>query len=411
MNSLINNKLVLFGAGKIGRSFIGQIFSVGGYEIVFVDVNAAVIEELNRKQSYQVCFINDEGKKCVTVRNVRGVHACNEKEIVCEVATSGLVAISVGVGTLSQTLPLIAKGLLKRYSEGNNDPLDIIIAENMVNAADYLRDELSKYLPSDYSLTQLVGLVETSVGKMVPFRLPGDEGSDLLKVYAEPYNTLIVDKTAFKNPVPKIDGLAPKQNMKAWVERKLYIHNLGHSAAAYLGYFYFPNLGYIYETLSIKMIFDQVKNAMLQSAAILIKKYPDEFTMQDMIDHVDDLLRRFQNKALGDTVYRVGCDLRRKLGAEDRLVGAIKSAVALDMPYDAILNALVCANYFTAKGPNGQVLDKDINFLKDYGDNLPILLSEICGFDRVNDANIFIEAGTIYNYLNATYLNRKINYS
>ena len=45
-----HNKLVLFGAGKIGRSFIGQLFSRGGYEVVFIDVFKPVIDELNLRR-------------------------------------------------------------------------------------------------------------------------------------------------------------------------------------------------------------------------------------------------------------------------------------------------------------------------------------------------------------------------
>ena len=43
MTKVIKNKLVLFGAGKIGRSFIGQVFSRSGYEVVFIDINQEII--------------------------------------------------------------------------------------------------------------------------------------------------------------------------------------------------------------------------------------------------------------------------------------------------------------------------------------------------------------------------------
>jgi len=44
-----------------------------------------------------------------------------------------------------------------------------------------------------------------------------------------------------------------------------------------------------------------------------MKKYPEEFSAKDLVDHIDDLLYRFQNKVLGDTIFMVGCDLMRKL--------------------------------------------------------------------------------------------------
>ena len=45
-----------------------------------------------------------------------------------------------------------------------------------------------------------------------------------------------MDATAFRNPIPPIPGLDPKQHMAAYVDRKSFIHNLGHAASAYLAY-------------------------------------------------------------------------------------------------------------------------------------------------------------------------------
>ena len=63
-------------------------------------------------------------------------------------------------------------------------------------------EELGRYLPHDYPLNELVGLVETSIGKMVPIMSQKDLEEDPLQVFAEPYNTLIVSKKGFKNPIP-----------------------------------------------------------------------------------------------------------------------------------------------------------------------------------------------------------------
>ena len=39
-------KAVMYGAGNIGRGFIGQLFSLSGYEVVFLDINAKVIDKI-----------------------------------------------------------------------------------------------------------------------------------------------------------------------------------------------------------------------------------------------------------------------------------------------------------------------------------------------------------------------------
>lgn len=385
------DKLVLFGAGRIGRSFIGQLFSRGGYEVVFIDTSVPVIHELNRRGKYNV-IVKGDHSEVMTITNVRGIVATDQSQIASEIDSAGIVAISVGLAGLPSVIPLIASGLLSRYKTDPENPIDLIIAENLRNAADYFRLELARHLPPDYPLNTLVGLVETSIGKMVPIMQEKDIKEDILQVFAEPYNTLILDKAAFKNPIPAIPGLSPKENMKAWVDRKLFIHNLGHVATAYLGYLYNPGFVYLYEALAVPEIKGQVRSTMLQSADVLLKKYPDEFSAQALTDHIDDLLRRFANINLGDTIYRVGCDLLRKLGPEDRLAGAITLAIAMNMPYDKILHALVCGIHFRATDENGKLFPGDEDFVKKSSKGIAPVLSEVCGFDPGSSKDLYRSA-------------------
>jgi len=387
----MNKKLVLFGAGKIGRSFIGQLFSAGGWEVVFVDVYKPVIDELNTCREYNV-IIKGNRESVIKVSNVRGVYAGNEDDVINEICSAGIVATAVGQNSLPGIFPLLAKGLIKRWKQNSELPLDIIIAENLRNAAPYFETELKKYLPENYPFNRMVGLVETSIGKMVPLMTQKDLQQDVLQVFAEEYNTLILDKKAFKNPIPEIEGLAPKENMKAWVDRKLFIHNLGHAAAAYLGFLYNPKFVYLWEALEISEVFSEVREIMQQSAAALIKKYPDEFTEESLQNHIDDLLARFRNHALGDTLFRVGCDLPRKLGPDDRLVGAIKLAIEMNLPYRKILKALVCGCRFRATDENGKMFPAEIEFAEIYKTSIRNVLTDICGFDEIGDEAIIQEA-------------------
>jgi mannitol-1-phosphate 5-dehydrogenase len=387
-------KLVLFGAGKIGRSFIGQLFSLGGYEVVFVDIFKPIIDELNRRKSYNV-IIKAEIEKILPIKNVRGVYAGNKQEVIEEISNADILAVSIGQKGLSTVMPVLAESLLQRYKQDKDSKLDIVIAENLRNAAEYFRTELRRILPAEYPLDQLIGLVETSIGKMVPIMTNKDMDIDILQVFAEPYNTLILDKNAFKNPIPIIDGLSPKENMKAWVDRKLFIHNLGHAATAYIGYFSNPWFKYLHEVLAVPEIFESVRLAMLQSADILLKKYPSEFTYEDLNAHINDLLSRFQNKFLGDTVFRVGCDLSRKLGSEDRLAGAIKASITLELPYDKILYVLICGCFFRAIDEQGNMLKEDAEFITEYKENVHKILKEVCRFDEKTNLQLFKEVDII----------------
>ena len=384
------NKILLFGAGKIGRSFIGQLFSRGGYEVVFIDINKELIDKINARRSYPVIIKSDKGEERLIINNVRGLYISDEANIIREMEAVSYIATAVGQSNLPQVIPIIAKGIRNKLAKGLKTPLDIIIAENLRNAADYFKEQLLQDLSFE-QINSFIGLVETSIGKMVPIMSKADLGQDITQVFAEPYNTLILDKKGFINPLPDIPGLAPKDNMKAWVDRKSFIHNLGHAAAAYYGFLKYPQFKYLYELLADKEIENFARSSMMQSGRILQKMYPGQFTNDHIIDHIEDLLMRFQNKNLGDTVFRVGMDLYRKLGREDRLAGAIHHGIDYDMPYNKILFAMICGTHFYATDEYGQPFPEDDHFartLKVKG--LDFILQNVCGFDPIEHPNVFI---------------------
>jgi len=395
-------KIVIFGAGRIGRSFIGQIFSREGYEVVFVDINKKLINLLNQHQAYKV-VIKGEKEKILRIGNVRGILFENKQQIIKEILSTNIMAVSAGQVALPDILPYIAESLNKRYTFKPDSPLDIIIAENIRNGAEYFRTELHHILGESFPVDRMAGLIETSIGKMVPLMNSEDLQEDPLQIFAEPYNTLILDKKGFRNPIPDLKWLSPKDNIKAWVDRKSFIHNLGHAAASYTGFVKFPGKTYLFEILEDQHIRNLIRSTMLESAEILIRMHPGEFNLPEMEEHIDDLIQRFRNKALKDTVFRVGCDLSRKLGPDDRMVSPIREALCLGLPYEKILFALVCGFYFRAKDENGKYHPADELLYNNFTPDIDILLSKICRFDTVNKQQIMLKAKEYCKEINNRY--------
>lgn len=384
------NKIVIFGAGKIGRSFIGQLFGCSGYKVVFVDTDTAIISRLNSIGSYRV-IIKGEKEEEIIVNNIQAISAFEKDHVTETVSTAGILAVSVGKSALEKVIPSIAAGLVLRYERNPESLLDIIIAENMRNAAEFFRERLLGILPKDYPLLSLVGLIETSIGKMVPIMTQDDIDMDPLMIFAEPYNTLILDGSGFKGPIPDVEGLAPKDNIKAWVDRKAFIHNLGHATATYYGFYRHPEAVFLFEVLEDQKVFDFTKEVMLQSAEILRAAYPSDFTENDLEEHINDLLFRFRNRALRDTLFRVGNDLTRKLAVEDRFMGAIRLATQLNMPYNMILKAMSYGFNFRAKDEKEEMFFQDFTFLKSLANDFELTLIRDLGFNPNIDKYIITE--------------------
>ncbi|WP_455383595.1 mannitol dehydrogenase family protein [Salinispira pacifica] len=380
----MSGRMVQFGAGNIGRSFIGQLFARGGYEVVFVAVNPTLIAALNQRRSYRV-VIKCDGRpdQELLVEGVRAVDGRDLDAVEREIAGSDIMATSVGQSALNAVFPALSSGLNRRFAEGPARPIDIIIAENIRGGAQLFRKQLSPSFPLPGRFDELVGLVETSIGKMVPIMRAEDVEQDPLWVFAEPYNTLIVDRAGFRGEPPQVDGIKPVDNIAAYVDRKLFIHNLGHAACAYLSYARDPSVTTIADAVRTPEVQAATRRAMLQSADALSLEYPDAYTADDLTDHVDDLLSRFANRALGDTIHRVGRDLYRKLGRQDRLIGAMLLAERRGLAYDAIIAAFFAALQFASPGPDGVLLPADSAFRsRELPRGLDMILRKVCGLDE-----------------------------
>lgn len=388
-------KIVIFGAGKIGRSFIGQLFGCSGYKVVFVDVDTEMVRLLNERGSYRV-VIKGSTEEEIIVPNVSAIAASNRQEVLNAVASAGIAAVSVGKFALEKVIPVIAAGLELRRLHNPYFPLDIILAENMRSAAEYTNEKLIQNLPEGYPAELLIGLIETSIGKMVPIIPNAEIEKDPLVVFAEPYNTLILDEKGFKSPIPYIKGLSPKSNIKAWVDRKAFIHNLGHATAAYYGHFFHPEMEYMFEVLKDSKVLDFTRNVMIQAAEILCKAYPDDFTHKDLEEHVDDLIFRFRNKALQDTIFRVGHDLVRKLGSDDRFMGAVNLAKQYNMPYDLIIEAMSYGFTFRAVDEEGKLYHSDSEFLDAIEKDFDYGIREFLGFDSESDRQIIMRLKKLF---------------
>ncbi|MHB8961791.1 MAG: mannitol dehydrogenase family protein [Saccharofermentanales bacterium] len=317
---------VQYGAGNIGRGFIGQLFSQGGYAVRFIDVNMEVIDALNRERRYPVTVVDGDSKSDIWVTDVSGVDGRDGSAVAEAIAGADAMATAIGVNILPRIVPLIAAGIKLRFARGISEPLNIIICENMLDADKFLHKLILEQMDEAQSeyFESHVGLVEASIGRMVPIMTEEQRKENPLRVYVEKYGELPVDKSAFKGAIPEIPRIYPYSPFELYIKRKLYIHNMGHAMTAYLGSI--AGSQYIWQAVGNPYIKLIAQRAMQESAQALSAQFG--YPLASILEHITDLLLRFSNAALGDTVLRVGNDVRRKLSPDDRFAGAVKTCMA-----------------------------------------------------------------------------------
>ena len=314
-------KAIMYGAGNIGRGFIGQLFYLSGYETTFIDVDTAVVDAMNREHKYPVFVTRNGAYVPEWVENVSAINGRDEAAVTSAIAETDIMATALGVNVLRFVAPLIAKAIVARAAAGRS--LNILICENLIGSDQYLKGLVEPHIPDEAKpfFEQNIGFVCVSVGRTVPPTPEQFKQQYALAVCAEPYDELPADAAGFR-PVgaklPPVRGLIAFSPFAFFIERKLLVHNMGHALTAYLAY----QKGYatIYEAATDSEIKYILTRALLESTRALSKRHGA--SLDDGLTYLENLIPRFENELLVDTIDRVGRDPKRKVGKGDRLVGA-----------------------------------------------------------------------------------------
>ncbi|MBW9094564.1 mannitol-1-phosphate 5-dehydrogenase [Microbacterium jejuense] len=330
-------KAVHFGAGNIGRGFVGLLLHQGGYELVFSDVAAPLVDAINTVDRYTVHEVGEGGRDTV----VTGFRALNSAEhpdaVIEEIAGANVVTTAVGPTVLKFVAPLIMSGLALR--DPSSPPLQIMACENAINATDLLRDEIKAQAGEAWdALAGRAVFANTAVDRIVPAQ-PEGAGVD---VTVEPFFEWAIERPPFGDDPPTIPGAHFVDDLAPYIERKLFTVNTGHATTAYFGAQ--AGIDTIAAALSDPAIAARVSAALEETSALLAVKHDLDPT--SLADYRATILRRFRNAALPDTVWRVGRQPLRKLSRHERFVGPAAEAAERGLAVDALVAAMGAALAF-----------------------------------------------------------------
>jgi mannitol-1-phosphate 5-dehydrogenase len=330
-------KAVHFGAGNIGRGFVGLLLHEGGYELVFSDVAAPLVDAINDVDSYTVHEVGDGGRDTV-VTGFRAINSADDPQaVVDEIATANVVTTAVGPTILKFVAPHIVAGLGHR--DPSAPPLQIMACENAINATDLLREEMKAVAGDGWEAVSAYAVfANTAVDRIVPAQ-PEGSGVD---VTVEPFFEWAIERPPFGDTPPNIPGAHFVDDLAPYIERKLFTVNTGHATTAYFGAR--AGIETIAESLADPAIEAGVAAALEETSALLEAKHGLE--AGELAAYRATILGRFRNAALPDTVWRVGRQPLRKLSRHERFVGPAAEAAELGLSVDALVEAMRAALSF-----------------------------------------------------------------
>lgn len=334
-------KAVHFGAGNIGRGFIGLLLSQAGYEVCFVDVNEAFVSQLKERGEYPVTLAS-EGQETVIVKKVTALSSVTHaEEVAAAIAEADLVTTAVGVSILKHIAGVVAEGIKRRVAVSDK-PLHVIACENAIGGSAQLKELVYAQLDDTAraKADASVAFPNAAVDRIVPLQ----QHEDILKVVVEPFYEWVVDASQMLPGYTPVEGVHYVENLEPYIERKLFTVNTGHCSAAYLGFL----RGYetIQQAMADENLTALVREVLEETGAVLVQKHG--FDSAEHSKYIDKILERFRNPALTDEVSRVGRSPIRKLSPNDRLVSPALQAYDRGLSYKALTRSMAGALLFQA---------------------------------------------------------------
>lgn len=311
-------KAIQFGAGNIGRGFIGAVLSKAGYHVVFADVNELVVNKINEDGKYTVAIMDTECTEQV-ITNISAVDS-RSPELAKEIAQAQVVTTAVGLGILPRIAGALAAGIAERQAQGVTEYLNVIACENGLRASSQLKEHVYSHLTEEQKAyaDEYVAFPDCSVDRIVP----PIKSENPIDVVVEKFYEWNVERASIKGDL-QMEGMNLADNLIAYIERKLFTLNTGHAITAYLGKL--KGLGTIADSIADEEIYTIVKAAMQESGEGLVAKYG--FDHDAHFAYIDKIIGRFRNPHLQDDVTRVGREPLRKLSANDRLIKPTMTAI------------------------------------------------------------------------------------
>ncbi len=344
-------KAIIFGAGKIARSFIAHLLHNNDIEIVLVDANPDLVASLNVRGKYHVEVMGNSSRSA-EIQNYTAYTLEQHEKIATAWSESQITFTSVGgknLEALGQHLAQIIEIRMKsKDSDGVNN---VITCENWKEPATLLRNAIANRLPQShmrrfqaaYSFSEAV--VMRSAIEPTPEQLKHDP----LWVNAQDYWELPVDKSRIRGEPTPIEGIRYIEGFFGYLERKFYTYNAANGTVSFLGHA--RGHRYLYDAATDPWIIKILQGVYEETGKALSLKHNILYSAQE--EFAKSSLKKLQDCHIIDYVERNARDPIRKLGPNDRLVGSARLAESFGIkPENLAVSIAAALHYFEPGDPS-----------------------------------------------------------
>lgn len=319
--------IIIWGAGRIGRGFVADIFNRPEWHTAFVDIDKALVDNLNAAKKYAIHKATKDGISVTEIKKgFTAIHTDDSSALKALFLTEGLMLdIAVHAPKLPEVADQVASLIEHRAKNVPGLPMDIMMNVNMASPDERFAELLEERL-SGSSLTYfrekvgITGIFAMCISPVAPESITRD---DTLALWNNGFHEQAIDKSRLKCPPPILPRLRLTDDVAREETRKLYTLNMAHALICYLGLK--KGLETSFDAVNNPEIRKTLISALEESSVGLIGEYG--FSEEEMALWRETIIGLLENPYIKDDLKRLGADTKRKLGSYDRLVGPARLCV------------------------------------------------------------------------------------
>lgn len=323
-------KNIHFGAGNIGRGFIGQLLHKSGYHITFIDINELIVQNLNERSHYSIKFLDTQTLE--TVSNFDALNIIdNQEEIDFAIKQADLITTSIGLNILPSIAKTIANSLKEKYKQQDTKFIDIIACENTPNATAFLEKEIYKHLNEleKQFITQYVGFPNVIVDRNVLVK----KYDDPLYVEVNSHFEWIIEKNKVKSLVnTNIFAAKYTTNLQKYIDRYQWLNRTIQDIICYMAYQ--ENKQSLFDSLQQANIKNHLLNTLTEIKNLLINKY--DFTIDNLDKYSNEIINRLENTDTVKDVSRLCQSPINKITYNSILTNILEECQKYNVDYEYI---------------------------------------------------------------------------
>ena len=331
--------IIIWGASRIGRGLVANIFDRADYRIVFVDSNPKLVAELNAQGRYLIVQAKPEGiiEKLMENRFV-ALHTSQAEQLRSLFQEDGLL---LDIAVHASVLNNVADNLAPLIACRAGKPMDIMMNVN-IERPDAFMCQLLHQRGIDTDSIGFTGVFAMCIAPQPPEWV---QKKDPLAVWNNGQIEMAISKRHLKCPPPQVPFLRLAEDIEREETRKLYTLNMAHALLCYEG---LP-LGLTSPQEAADVLFSELSAALDEASVGLTRRF--HFIEKEMYEWNQRVISFIMNPNLVDELRRLGVDSRRKLAPGDRLAGPAQLCLNAGINPIHIFRAMLAAADFENDDP------------------------------------------------------------